>query len=263
VSAPTLHATKPIRQSLTPSASPQMSWAQILQHAANCNGNHAPRQPNSRADNAERNIADLCEDVVGPGRLRWYVARIKEDFNPQGSAIVRRPVSAVLSGLPCPTLHDLESELSGGDDLRITRVDNGGRELQRVPARAHRYYGSSRERQDIIMIESASAGEVEGSNVLLSGSIVRRKVYIAKVQAFLVIQAPRGMTSDSSAEDEVCLFRYYDPVELSSLDSIYRALKCVKLRWSTKESEEFEVADFGVDCRSAAVQTLPTSTFSL
>jgi hypothetical protein len=106
------------------------------------------------------------------------------------------------------------------------------------------------------MIESASAGEVNGSSVLLSGIIVRSNVGIAKVQEFLVIRAPSGMASDSRAEDEVCLVRYYDPVELSSLDPIDRALVCVKLRWSTRESEEFENADFGVDGRSAAVPDL-------
>jgi hypothetical protein len=106
------------------------------------------------------------------------------------------------------------------------------------------------------MIEYASAGEVEGGNQLLSGSIVRRNVYIARVQAFLVIKAPRGIESISSAADEICLIRYYDLVELSSLDSIDRALKCVKLWWSTRESEEFEDADFGVDGGPATVPDL-------
>jgi hypothetical protein len=62
-------------------------------------------------------------------------------------------VSAVLVGLPFPTLHECESEDPGSDELQIISVDNGGRESQRVVS-AHRYYGSSRERQDKVMIEA-------------------------------------------------------------------------------------------------------------
>jgi hypothetical protein len=97
---------------------------------------------------------------------------------------------------------------------------------------------------------------VEGSNELLSGSIVRRNVYIAKVQAFLVITVPGRIESYSSAENEVCLIRYYDPIELSSLESIDRVLKCEKLRLSTRESGKFEDADFGAGSRPAAMPDL-------
>jgi hypothetical protein len=194
----------------------KMPCAQILQHAANCNGTHAMRQPNSSADNTERNIVDLCEDVGGPGRLRWYVARTKDNINPRGNEAVSRPMSAVLAGLPCPTLHECESEGPGSDDLQIISVDNVGRESKRVVS-AHRYYGSSRERHDNVMIEASSAGEAGGSNLLLNGSVVRRNVYIAKMLALLAIKAPGGIAAKYQNEEEVCLIRYYDRVESATL----------------------------------------------
>jgi hypothetical protein len=79
----------------------KMPWVQILQRAPICNGNHALRQPNSSAEITECNITDLCEDVGGPGRLQWYVARIKE-----ATAGQHNSSAAGLSGTFRPPLPD-------------------------------------------------------------------------------------------------------------------------------------------------------------
>jgi hypothetical protein len=52
---------------------------------------------------------------------------------------------------------------------------------------------------------------------------------------------------DQSAEDEICLIRYYCRVGAASIDAVYRALNCVKLCWSVREEEK------GADGRPTAV----------
>jgi hypothetical protein len=75
---------------------------------------------------------------------------------------------------------------------------------------------------------------------------VPRNVLIAKVQAFLAIKNHRRVRimselrgqGDQSAEDEICLIRFYGRVGAASINAVDRALNCVKLRWSVREIEK-------------------------
>jgi hypothetical protein len=225
----------------------RMTWSQIRAHAEACDGKHSSGE--SLAPGCERAIELLCDDVGGRSRLQWYVIAIQARYNPISDATVRRPLTASVAGLPCPTLTNSESPESE-DNGKVTPVlDNGDRELQRIVS-AHRYYGSETKRQDNVTIEESNDATLGSTS-----SPVPRNVLIAKVQAFLAIKNHRRVRimselrvqGDQSAEDEICLIRYYCRVGATSIDAVDRALNFVKPRWSVQEEEK------GADGRPTAV----------
>jgi hypothetical protein len=142
----------------------KMEWYKICAHAATCHGSsdhvqiaaaHEISLPVAEC----RGTQELCDDVGGPGRLKWHVARIQELFDPPSSAVVRRPVSANAAGLPFPTLLGGQPQSEPGrgtvDGRDVVLCENGDRELQRVVS-WHAYYGSAHPRQDNVMIEVGS-----------------------------------------------------------------------------------------------------------
>jgi Plavaka transposase len=87
----------------------KMEWYKICSHAATCRGSSDHVQITAAHETSlplaeYRGNQELCDDVGGPGRLNWHVARIQELFDPPSSAVLRRPVSANAAGIPFPTL---------------------------------------------------------------------------------------------------------------------------------------------------------------
>jgi hypothetical protein len=218
----------------------RMTWSQIRAHAEDCDGKHSSGE--SLAPGCERAIEHLCDDVGGRSRLQWYVVTIQAKYNPLPDAAVRRPLTASVAELPCPTLMGTESPGTGDTGNVTVVLDNEDRELQRIVS-AHRYYGSETKCQDNMMIEESNDAP-QGS----PSSPMPRTVYIAKVQAFLAIKNHRrvlimvkrrqGGQADQSAENEICHIHYYCRVGAASIDAVDRALNCVKIRWSAREGKE-------------------------
>jgi hypothetical protein len=73
-----------------------------------------------------------------------------------------------------------------------------------------------------------------------------RKVFVAKVHAFLAIKGCKNNKSSlafpagCNDEVEICLIRYYDRIGPTSLDAIDHVLGCVKLKWSQRQSDEYD-----------------------
>jgi hypothetical protein len=185
-----------------------LTWSQIRAHAEDCDGNHSSGE--SLAPGCERAIEHLCDDVGGRSRLQWYVVAIQAEYNPLPDAAVRRPLTASVAGLPCPTLTGRESCGSGDTENVIVVLDNGYRDLQRIVS-ANRYYGSETKRQENVMIEESNDAPHGSTSIPVPCTVYI--VHITKVQAFLAIKNHRrvrimaerrqGDQAGDRAEDEI------------------------------------------------------------